>query len=236
MGQKVNSICLRLGILRTWDSRWFAKKKDYARLLKSDFLVRKHIKDRCSSVGVAKVVIQRPSKKVNIEIHAMRPGALIGKGGADLERLRDELSKIVGAHVSVNIVNVRRPELDATLIADGIAFQIEKRVSYRRAMKRAIQSAMKLGAIGVRVNVSGRLNGAEIARMEWYREGRVPLHTLRSNVDFSVATAKTTYGTCGVKVWIYKNCGRSDMIGDGVHRGVYGQNHVASDVSSASND
>ena len=210
MGQKVNSICLRVGILRTWDSRWFARKKDYAGYLHSDFLIRKYIKEHCSSVGISKIVIQRPNKKILVEIHAMRPGALIGKGGADLEKIKDALTKIAGTPVAINISNVRRPELDANIIAESIAFQIEKRVSYRRAMKRAIQSAMKLGATGIRVNVSGRLNGAEIARMEWYREGRVPLHTLRSNVDFSVATAKTTYGTCGIKVWIYR--------GEGSHR------------------
>ena len=216
MGQKVNSICLRLGILRTWDSGWFAKKKDYADLLRNDFLIRKYIKENCSSVGISNIVIQRPSKKVFVEISAMRPGALIGKGGADLEKLKGALTKIAGTPVAVNVINVKRPELDATLIADGIAFQIEKRVSYRRAMKRAMQSAMKLGATGIRINVSGRLNGAEIARMEWYREGRVPLHTLRSNVDFSIATAKTTYGTCGIKVWIYKSENTQRELNNGV--------------------
>lgn len=204
MGQKVNPICLRIGILRTWDSKWFSKKKGYADLVNNDFLIRKYIKDRYNSVGIAKIVIERPTKKVLVEVVAARPGMLIGKGGADLEKLKNELSAIAKADVALNIINVKRPELDAALIADGIAFQIEKRVSYRRAMKRAIQSAMKLGTIGIRVNVSGRLNGAEIARMEWYREGRVPLHTLRSDVDFSISVAKTTYGTCGIKVWVYK--------------------------------
>ncbi|MDR0552828.1 MAG: 30S ribosomal protein S3 [Holosporales bacterium] len=214
MGQKVNPVGFRLGIIRTWDSRWFAKK-DYANLLLSDFKIRELIRKDYSAAGIAKVVIERPAKKVNIDIHAARPGMLIGKGGTDLEKLRNKVSKIAGAEVAINIVNVRKPELDAYLIAEGIAFQIEKRVSYRRAMKRAMQAAMKLGAGGIRCNVSGRLGGAEIARTEWYREGRVPLHTLRSDVDFSVGVAKTTYGTCGVKVWVYHG---DSEVGDFVPR------------------
>jgi small subunit ribosomal protein S3 len=203
MGQKVNPVGLRLGILRTWESRWFAKK-DYAALLLNDIKIREYIKNKYQSAGVAKVVIERQAKKMCIEIYAAKPGVMIGKGGADLEKLRDKLSEMSGLNASINVVNVRKPELDAYLIAEGIARQIEKRVSYRRAMKRAMQSAMKLGALGIRVNVSGRLNGAEIARTEWYREGRVPLHTLRSDVDFNIGVAKTTYGTCGIKVWVYK--------------------------------
>ncbi len=203
MGQKVNPVGLRLGILRTWDSRWFSGK-EYSDLLLKDIQIRNYIQKNYKSAGIAKVVVERPAKKACVEIYASRPGALIGKGGADLEKLKAKLSKIAGMDVAINIANVRKPELDAYLIAEGIAFQIEKRVSYRRAMKRAMQSAMKLGALGIRVNVSGRLNGAEIARTEWYREGRVPLHTLRSDVDFSIGVAKTTYGTCGIKVWIYK--------------------------------
>ena len=203
MGQKVNPVGLRLGILRTWDSRWFSGK-EYSDLLLKDIQIRDYIQKNYKSAGIAKVVVERPAKKACVEIFASRPGALIGKGGADLEKLKAKLSKIAGMDVAINITNVRKPELDAYLIAEGIAFQIEKRVSYRRAMKRAMQSAMKLGALGIRVNVSGRLNGAEIARTEWYREGRVPLHTLRSDVDFSIGVAKTTYGTCGIKVWIYK--------------------------------
>ncbi len=203
MGQKVNPVGLRLGILRTWESRWFAEK-GYADQLIKDIEIRNYIQKNCKSAGVARVVVERPAKKAIVEIFASRPGALIGKGGADLEVLKKKLSKIAGMEVAINITNVRKPELDAYLIADGIAHQIEKRVSYRRAMKRAMQSAMRLGAQGIRVNVSGRLNGAEIARTEWYREGRVPLHTLRSDVDFSIGVAKTTYGTCGIKVWIYK--------------------------------
>lgn len=203
MGQKVNPVGLRLGILRTWESRWFAGK-EYANQLYTDIQIREYIQKNYKSAGIAKVVVERPAKKVCVEIYASRPGSLIGKGGVDLDKLKKKLTAIAGTNVVVNISNVRKPELDAYLIAEGIAFQIEKRVSYRRAMKRAMQSAMKLGALGIRVNVSGRLNGAEIARTEWYREGRVPLHTLRSDVDFSIGVAKTTYGTCGVKVWIYK--------------------------------
>ena len=203
MGQKVNPVGMRLGILRTWESRWYAGK-EYADQLYKDIQIRDYVLKNYKSAGVAKVIVERPAKKVCVEIFASRPGSLIGKGGADLEKLRKILSKIAGTEVAINISNVRKPELDAYLIAEGIAFQIEKRVSFRRAMKKAIQSAMKYGALGIRVNVSGRLNGAEIARMEWYREGRVPLHTLRSDVDFSLGVAKTTYGTCGIKVWIYK--------------------------------
>ncbi len=203
MGQKVNPIGMRLGILRTWESRWFAEK-GYSDLLLKDLAIRQYIQKNYSSAGVAKVVIERPAKKACVEIYAARPGVLIGKGGADLEKLRAKISKMAGMEVAINIVNVRKPELDAYLVAEGIAFQIEKRVSYRRAMKRAMQSAMKLGALGIRANVSGRLGGAEIARTEWYREGRVPLHTLRSDIDFSRGCAHTTYGTCGIKVWIYK--------------------------------
>ena len=203
MGQKVNPVGLRLGILRTWESRWFAEK-GYSDLLLKDIAIRKYIQKTYSSAGIARVVVERPAKKACVEIYASRPGVLIGKGGADLEKLKAKLSKMAGMEVAINIVNVRKPELDAYLVAEGIAFQIEKRVSYRRAMKRAMQSAMKLGAVGIRVNVAGRLGGAEIARTEWYREGRVPLHTLRSEIDFSTGTAHTTYGTCGIKVWIYK--------------------------------
>jgi small subunit ribosomal protein S3 len=203
MGQKVNPVGLRLGVLRTWESRWFAGK-GYADLLRKDLEMREHIQKNYKSAGVAKVVIERPAKKASVEIYASRPGVLIGKGGSDLDKLRKQLSKIAEMEVGINVVGVRKPELDAYLVAEGIAFQIEKRVSYRRAMKKAMQSAMKLGALGIRINVSGRLNGAEIARTEWYREGRVPLHTLRSDVDFSIGVAKTTYGTCGIKVWIYK--------------------------------
>jgi len=203
MGHKVNPIGLRLGINRTWDSRWFAGR-DYAKLLHADVKLREALKERLKGAGVAKVVIERPAKKPRVTIHAARPGVVIGKKGADIEVLRKDMAKLAGAEVALNILEIRKPELDATLVADSIAQQLERRVAFRRAMKRAVQSAMRLGAGGIRINCSGRLGGAEIARMEWYREGRVPLHTLRADIDYGVATAKTTYGTCGVKVRIFK--------------------------------
>ena len=203
MGHKVNPIGLRLGINRTWDSRWFAGQ-DYARLLHDDLKLRETLKERLKSAGISKVVVERPAKKPRVTIHAARPGVVIGKKGADIDQLRKELSLKAGAEVSLNILEIRKPELDATLVAESIAQQLERRVAFRRAMKRAVQSAMRLGALGIRINCSGRLGGAEIARMEWYREGRVPLHTLRADIDYGIATAKTTYGTCGVKVWIFK--------------------------------
>jgi small subunit ribosomal protein S3 len=203
MGQKVNPIGFRLGINRTWDSRWFAGD-DYARLLHDDLRLRDALRERLKGAGVSRVVIERPAKKPRVTIHAARPGVVIGKKGADIEKLRLDMAKMAGAEVALNIVEIRKPELDATLVAESIAQQLERRVAFRRAMKRAVQSAMRLGAGGIRINCSGRLGGAEIARMEWYREGRVPLHTLRADIDFGTATAKTTYGTCGVKVWIFK--------------------------------
>ncbi|WP_431283976.1 30S ribosomal protein S3 [Humitalea sp. 24SJ18S-53] len=208
MGHKVNPIGLRLGINRTWDSRWFANATSgsggYASLLHADLKLRATLRDRLKGAGVSRVVIERPAKKPRVTIHAARPGVVIGKKGADIEKLRLDMAKLAGAEVSLNIVEIRKPEIDSTLVAESIAQQLERRVAFRRAMKRAVQSAMRLGAGGIRINCSGRLGGAEIARMEWYREGRVPLHTLRADIDFGVATAKTTYGTCGVKVWIFK--------------------------------
>jgi len=203
MGQKVNPVGLRLGINRTWDSRWFARK-DYGSLLHEDIKLRKFLSDRLQQAGVSRIVIERAAKKARITIHSARPGVVIGKKGADIEKLRADIAKMTSSEVSLNIVEIRKPEIDAKLIADGIAQQLERRVAFRRAMKRAVQSAMRLGALGIRINCSGRLGGAEIARMEWYREGRVPLHTLRADVDFGYGTAKTTYGTCGVKVWVFK--------------------------------
>ncbi len=203
MGHKVNPIGLRLGINRTWDSRWYAGR-DYARLLHDDLKLRETLKEKLKSAGVSKVVVERPAKKPRVTIHAARPGVVIGKKGADIDTLRKDLSVKAGAEVSLNILEIRKPELDSVLVAESIAQQLERRVAFRRAMKRAVQSAMRLGALGIRINCSGRLGGAEIARMEWYREGRVPLHTLRADIDYGVATAKTTYGTCGVKVWIFK--------------------------------
>ncbi len=203
MGQKVNPIGLRLGINRTWDSRWYARH-DYGKLLHQDLKLRDFIRDRLAQAGVSKIVIERPAKKALVTIHTARPGIVIGKKGADIEKLKSELSKIVGTDVSLNILEIRKPELDAKLAADSIAQQLERRVTFRRAMKRAMQGAMKLGAKGIRINVSGRLGGTEIARMEWYREGQVPLHTFRADIDYGEGVAKTTYGIIGVKVWIYK--------------------------------
>ncbi len=203
MGHKVNPIGFRLGINRTWDSRWFADG-DYAKLLHEDLKLRDTLRTRLKGAGVSRVVIERPAKKPRVTIHAARPGVVIGKKGADIENLRKDMAKLCGAEVSLNSVEIRKPEIDATLVAENIAQQLERRVAFRRAMKRAVQSAMRLGAGGIRINCGGRLGGAEIARMEWYREGRVPLHTLRADIDYGVATAKTTYGTCGVKVWIFK--------------------------------
>jgi small subunit ribosomal protein S3 len=204
MGQKVNPVGLRLGINRTWDSRWFARKGEYAKLLHEDIKIRDHLMKQLKQAAVARIVIERPHKKCRITIHSGRPGVVIGKKGADIDKLRKEVSKMTDSEVIINIVEIRKPEIDAHLVAESIAQQLERRVAFRRAMKRAVQSAIRLGAGGIRINCSGRLGGNEIARMEWYREGRVPLHTLRADVDYGTATAFTTYGTCGVKVWIFK--------------------------------
>ncbi len=203
MGQKVNPVSFRLGINRTWDSRWYADE-DYADLLHEDLAIRKFLKKRLSQAGIGKIVIERPAKKARITIHTARPGVVIGKKGADIEKLRQEISKMTDGEVHLNIVEIRKPEIDAQLVAENIAQQLQRRVAFRRAMKRAVQSAMRLGAQGIRINCSGRLGGSEIARMEWYREGRVPLHTLRADVDYGQVTSHTTYGTCGVKVWVFK--------------------------------
>ncbi|MBN67385.1 MAG: 30S ribosomal protein S3 [Rickettsiales bacterium] len=204
MGQKVNPIGLRLGINKTWDSRWFADGEAYADKLHEDLHIRRYLKKRLGSAGISQIVIERPTKKAHISIHTARPGIVIGKKGADIEKMKKELNRITNDEVQINIVEVRKPELDSTLIAEGIAQQLERRVAFRRAMKRAVQSAMRLGAEGIRINASGRLGGAEIARMEWYREGRVPLHTLRADVDYGIASALTTYGIIGIKVWVFK--------------------------------
>jgi len=203
MGQKVNPIGLRLGINRTWDSRWYADG-NYGGLLHEDLRIRKFLEKRLSQAGISKIVVERPAKKARIAIHTARPGVVIGKRGADIEKLQAELAKMTKSEVHINIVEIRKPELDAKLVADNIAQQLERRVAFRRTMKRAVQSAMRLGAKGIRINCAGRLGGAEIARTEWYREGQVPLHTLRADVDYATSTAFTTYGTCGIKVWIYK--------------------------------
>src|SRR5687768_6200357 len=204
MGQKVNPIGLRLGINRTWDSRWFADGSEYGRLLHEDIKVRRELKKRLYQAGVSRIVIERPHKKCRVTIYAARPGVIIGKKGADIEKLRKDLSTLTAAEVHLNIVEIRKPETDAQLVAENIAQQLERRVAFRRAMKRSMQSTMRLGAKGVRINVSGRLGGAEIARMEWYKDGRVPLHTLRADMDYGFTEAKTTYGVIGVKVWVFK--------------------------------
>ena len=203
MGQKVNPIGLRLGINRTWDSRWYADA-NYADLLHEDLNIRNFLRKRLQQAGISRIIIERPAKKARITIHTARPGVVIGKKGADIEKLRTELQKMTDSEVHLNIVEIRKPEIDAVLVAENIASQLERRVAFRRAMKRAVQSAMRLGAQGIRIQCGGRLGGAEIARTEWYREGRVPLHTLRADVDYGESTALTTYGTCGVKVWIFK--------------------------------
>ena len=203
MGQKVKPIGLRLGINRTWDSRWFAEK-NYSDLLHKDLKVRKYLMAKLKAAAVSKVVIERPAGRARVSIYSGRPGLIIGKKGQDIEKLKDELSKALGMEVSLNIMEIRKPETDAKLVAENIAQQLERRVAFRRAMKRSVQSAMRLGASGVRINCAGRLGGAEIARTEWYREGRVPLHTLRADVDYGEAEANTTYGICGIKVWIFK--------------------------------
>ncbi|MGL4728628.1 MAG: 30S ribosomal protein S3 [Bosea sp. (in: a-proteobacteria)] len=204
MGQKINPIGLRLGINRTWDSRWYASGAEYAKLLHEDMAIRAQLMKQLKQAAISKIVIERPHKKCRVNIYSARPGVVIGKKGADIEKIRKQIGKMTNAEVAINIVEVRKPEIDATLVAESIAQQLERRVAFRRAMKRAVQSAMRLGAEGIRINCSGRLGGAEIARLEWYREGRVPLHTLRADVDYGVATAFTTYGTCGIKVWIFK--------------------------------
>ncbi len=206
MGQKVNPIGLRLGVIRNWNSCWYSDKKNYSTNLIEDLKIREFIEKECFASGISNVVINRTANKIHIEIRASKPGVLIGKGGADLEKLKSKILKMLRpeSELTMNIVSVHKPELDAKIVADNIATQIEKRVSYRRAMKKAVQSALKLGAGGIRINISGRIGGAEIARMEWYREGRVPLHTLRSDVDYALGEAKTTYGVCGIKVWIYR--------------------------------
>lgn len=204
MGQKVNPIGLRLQINRTWDSRWYAAGEEYGQLLHEDLAIRDYVRKNAAQAGISRVIIERPHKKCRVNIHAARPGVIIGKKGADIEGLRLALSKLTSSELHVNIIEVRRPEVDAQLVGENICQQLERRVSFRRAMKRAVQNAMRQGALGVRVNIAGRLGGAEIARTEWYREGRVPLHTLRADIDYAHNEALTPYGIIGVKVWIFK--------------------------------
>ena len=204
MGQKINPIGFRLQVNRTWDSRWFAESKDYGDLLHEDIRIRNFIKKECMQAGIARVIIERPHKKCRVTIHTARPGVIIGKKGADIEVIRQKLLRLTKSELFLNIVEVRKPEMDAALVAESVAQQLERRVSFRRVMKRAVQNAMRMGALGIRINVAGRLGGAEIARTEWYREGRVPLHTLRADVDYARAEGLTAYGIIGIKVWIFK--------------------------------
>ena len=205
MGQKINPIGLRIGINRTWDSRWYAEGDEYGKMLHEDLKIREFVMKELKAASVSRVVIERPAKKARVTIYSARPGIIIGKKGADIEKLRKKIAAMTSAlDVSLNIVEIRKPEIDAQLVADNVAQQLERRVSFRRAMKRVMQSAMRLGALGIRINTAGRLGGAEIARTEWYREGRVPLHTLRSDIDYAEAKAHTAYGVIGIKTWIYK--------------------------------
>lgn len=204
MGHKSNPIGLRLQINRTWDSRWYAEGKNYAQMLEEDLKMRKFIMETLPQAAISKVVIERPAKLCRVSIYAARPGVIIGKKGADIEKLRSQLAAMTASDVKLNIVEIRKPEIDAKLVAQGIADQLVRRVAFRRAMKRAVQSALRLGAEGIKITCSGRLGGAEIARVEWYREGRVPLHTLRANIDYAEAEALTAYGIIGIKCWIFK--------------------------------
>ena len=204
MGQKVHPTGIRLGIIKDWTSTWYANSKDYPRYLHEDMEVRSHLRKRLANASVSRIQIERPANNARIIIHTARPGIVIGKKGEDIERLRQEISRIMGVPATVSVEEIRKPELDAHLVAESVAQQIERRIMFRRAMKRAVTNTMRLGALGMKINVSGRLNGAEIARSEWYREGRVPLHTLRADIDYGLAEATTTYGVIGVKVWIFK--------------------------------
>ncbi len=213
MGQKIHPTGFRLAVSRNWASRWYASNREFAGMLADDIKVREYLREKLKNAAVSRVVIERPAKNARITIYSARPGVVIGKKGEDIERLKKDLATMLGVPVAVNIEEIRKPEVDAQLIADSITQQLEKRIMFRRAMKRAMQNAMRLGAQGVKIMSSGRLNGIEIARTEWYREGRVPLHTLRADIDYGTSVAKTTYGTIGVKVWVYKgdNLGRNDV-------------------------
>lgn len=204
MGNKVNPIGLRLQINRTWDSRWYADDKEYGKLLHEDLRIREFIRKECKNAGISRVVIERPHRKCRVTIHTARPGVIIGKKGADIEKLRQKVARLTSSELHLNIVEVRKPEIDATLVGENIAQQLERRVAFRRAIKRAVQNAMRMGALGIRINAAGRLGGAEIARTEWYREGRVPLHTLRADIDYAHVEASTAYGVIGIKTWIFK--------------------------------
>ena len=204
MGHKVHPTGIRLGISKDWNSKWFANKREYPLYLIADLKVRELLRKKLAQAGISRIQIERPAKSARITIHTARPGVVIGKKGEDIEKLRKEVSAVMGVPAHINVAEVRKPEIDAQLVAESIAQQLERRIMFRRAMKRAVGNAMRLGALGIKVNVGGRLNGAEIARSEWYREGRVPLHTLRADIDYGFAEAKTTYGIIGIKVWVYK--------------------------------
>ena len=204
MGHKVHPTGIRLGISKDWNSKWYAGKKEYAENLAADLRVREMLRKKLAAAGISKILIERPAKTARVTVHTARPGVVIGKRGEDIEKLRKEISDLMGVPAHINVTEVRKPELDAQLVAESIAQQLERRIMFRRAMKRAVGNAIRLGALGIKVNVAGRLNGAEIARSEWYREGRVPLHTLRADVDYGFAEAHTTYGVIGIKTWIYK--------------------------------
>jgi small subunit ribosomal protein S3 len=204
MGHKVHPTGIRLGIAKDWNSKWYANKGDYAKYLAADLKVREMLRKKLAQAGISKILIERPAKTARVTIHTARPGVVIGKKGEDIEKLRKEVSDMMGVPTHINVSEVRKPELDAQLVAESIAQQLERRIMFRRAMKRSVGNAMRLGALGIKINVSGRLNGAEIARSEWSREGRVPLHTLRADIDYGFAEAKTTYGIIGIKVWVYK--------------------------------
>lgn len=204
MGHKVNPVGIRLGISRDYNAKWFADTKNYAGYLNGDLKVRAFLREKLAQAGVSRIMIERPAHTARITIYTARPGVVIGKKGEDIEKLKRDVAALMGVQAHINIAEIRKPELDAQLVAESIAQQLERRIMFRRAMKRAVQNAMRLGALGIKVNVAGRLNGAEIARTEWYREGRVPLHTLRADIDYGFAKAQTTYGVIGVKTWIYK--------------------------------
>jgi small subunit ribosomal protein S3 len=204
MGQKVNPIGLRLGINRTWDSRWYAKGRVYTKLLREDLKIKSFLKDKLKSAAVSRIIVERPAKVARVTIYSARPGIIIGRKGSEIEIIKNKLATMVEGEVQLNIVEIKKPDIEAQLVAENVAEQLVKRIAFRRAMKRAVQSAMRQGALGIRINAGGRLGGAEIARIEWYREGRVPLHTLRADIDYGVATAATTYGNCGIKVWIFR--------------------------------
>ena len=204
MGHKVHPIGIRLGVSKDWNSKWYANKSEFAGYLAADLKVREMLRKKLAQAGISKILIERPAKTARVTIHTARPGVVIGKRGEDIEKLRKEVSEMMGVPAHINVTEVRKPELDAQLVAESIAQQLERRIMFRRAMKRSVGNAMRLGALGIKVNVAGRLNGAEIARSEWYREGRVPLHTLRADIDYGFAEASTTYGIIGIKVWVYK--------------------------------